>query len=285
MLKVRGEAPGLDGCPTERPAQEGQRIRMRTAVAAVATCGLALAFAALPGQSVEAAEDFDMASWTLEADCSLCHAGEVASFGSAEMAQAAQAQAAQAADAPAAQKGQAQDAAKGEKPQAGKNVQGAQASGEGSSPQKEKDAPADPAKDAAATDGLSVAQAGMIASIHPDQCTVCHSDTDALTELHVNAKGTARQKSARLKNAVQNETCLACHGSYEELAKATADSTVLTDEQGRTGNPHDIPQVPGHDDPVACTSCHAVHKEYEPMRYCTGCHHEGGFECNTCHAV
>ena len=125
----------------------------------------------------------------------------------------------------------------------------------------------------------------MIASIHPDQCTVCHSDTDALTELHVNAKGTARQKSGRLKNAVQNETCLACHGSYEELAKATADSTVLTDEQGRTVNPHDIPQVPGHDDPVACTSCHAVHKEYEPMRYCTGCHHEGGFECNTCHAV
>lgn len=275
MLKVRGETPVFGECSTGCPAQKSRRC-LRTAALAVAACGLALAFAAMPGQQVEAAEDFDMASWTADADCSLCHANEVASFAPSEDAGAADA-------APARGQGKQEDVATGEKPQT--DTGKASASNKDASSQKDqKDVSGEPSKDAAAEES-GVAQTGMIASVHPDQCTVCHGDTDALTEVHVNAKGTTRQRSARLKNAVNNEACLACHGSYEELAEATADSIALTDERGRSVNPHDIPQVPGHDDPVACTSCHAVHKEYEPIRYCTGCHHEGGFECNTCHAV
>lgn len=123
------------------------------------------------------------------------------------------------------------------------------------------------------------------AASHPEKCLSCHGDAEALTTVHTSAKSMARQPSARVKNRIQNETCLGCHGSLESLAELTEDCTVLSDDKGRTVNPHAVPQVEGHDDPINCTSCHGMHKEKDPMSYCTGCHHEGGFECNTCHAV
>lgn len=164
---------------------------------------------------------------------------------------------------------------------------------------------ADSAEDATATTGFDMAswtsdsncetchsaeQASLSdetlpASHHSGDCTTCHKDLDDLTATHTAAQSSVRQPSAKFKGEMSNDLCFGCHGSYEELAEKTADSTALSDEQGRVVNPHAVPDVEGHETPLECTSCHQMHKTYEPMQYCEGCHHEGGFECGTCHEV
>lgn len=251
--------------------ERGRRRPRRAAFVAATALGLVCAAGcawlapgtgAAPARADEAAS-FDMATWTAEADCALCHAAEVATFAAADDGEGDGAgQAGEAADASAETKnaepdGKADDSSAAE--------------------------PADSADDGS-DDENSLARTGMIAQVHGFDCTVCH-DEDALTELHRSTTKTQRKASLKLKNAVSNETCLMCHDSYEALAEQTAESTYLTDDHGLTVNPHDVPAEEGHDDPIACTSCHSVHKEYEPIRYCYGCHHADVFECNTCHEV
>lgn len=262
MLKIWGRKTSVPGGKS--------RCIARGVTAAATVCCLALVFAVTPDRQVEAAEDFDMTTWTTDADCSLCHPDEAASLNSAEKASSEDASSSQPIRAVAENSSKVQD-------NSGDSISKKPAS-------SSVDAKSGSSEKTASAEGSHI-QTDMIASTHSLQCTDCHSDTDALTELHVNSKNTTRNNTARLKNPVENEVCLKCHGSYEELAEATKDSVALTDEDGKTVNPHDIPKVSGHDDPVACTSCHTAHKEYDPMRYCTSCHHENVFECNTCHAV
>ena len=70
------------------------------------------------------------------------------------------------------------------------------------------------------------------------------------------------------------------------LVAATAHSTVLTDENGTTVNPHDLPAVEDHAS-VGCIDCHKGHTddtlEASAMKACALCHHENVFECYTCH--
>lgn len=69
-------------------------------------------------------------------------------------------------------------------------------------------------------------------------------------------------------------------------ATATADVTVLTDENGTTVNPHDLPVNKSHDT-IVCATCHTMHDdaplEETAAEACTKCHHDNVYECFTCH--
>ena len=83
-------------------------------------------------------------------------------------------------------------------------------------------------------------------------------------------------------------TCLTdvCHGSYEALAEKTASSTILTDNDGTTVNPHDMPVNEDHET-IDCGSCHDMHASDDiaktAQKACQSCHHMGTYECYTCH--
>ena len=86
--------------------------------------------------------------------------------------------------------------------------------------------------------------------------------------------------------AIDEQACLACHGSYEELAAKTADSAVLTDAKGTVVNPHARPAGEGHAGQT-CADCHALHSG-EPVQetapeFCISCHHTNDYQCHTCH--
>lgn len=76
-------------------------------------------------------------------------------------------------------------------------------------------------------------------------CTTCHRPDQAI-------KGNAF--------VVPDDTvCMGCHGSYEELAKKTANLKVP--------NPHDSHH---YGSGLACTACHSEHQK--PQAYCSQCH-------------
>ena len=87
-------------------------------------------------------------------------------------------------------------------------------------------------------------------------------------------------------------TCLACHGSFDDLAEATADFTASS---GETTSPHRY--IP-HDDKEGipdCTECHMLHQipledvssvvKPDNVDWCyDSCHHAANLlPCSTCH--
>lgn len=116
-----------------------------------------------------------------------------------------------------------------------------------------------------------------------NSCDTCHTNIDELGAIHKETTKTKPGVIKRLETAVSNDTCLSCHGSFEELAEKTKDCTVLTDSVGTTVNPHAIPENGEHDVEPACTSCHGMHQDVDPQQYCGGCHHAGTYTCYTCH--
>ena len=134
-------------------------------------------------------------------------------------------------------------------------------------------------------------QTGFTGANHATQeCVSCHNDEQGLVAAHASRfdAEAAGRVVALTKSQVDPETCYTCHGSMEELAAATADSAVLTDKQGKTVNPHDLPE--GHFGAnVTCGSCHKMHSATETatsaQNSCIGCHHDSVYECGTCHAV
>ena len=133
---------------------------------------------------------------------------------------------------------------------------------------------------------------GYTGSIHASlACISCHDDEEALTEAHASEKYTAKKGDkvvALVHTDSDDEVCFACHGTMEELAETTADSTVLTDKNGTTVNPHDLPE--GHyGNMVTCGKCHKMHDtktiEESATNACLGCHHDNVYECGTCHSI
>lgn len=118
------------------------------------------------------------------------------------------------------------------------------------------------------------------------ECTVCHADEKGLTKGHKKAKEGVAEVKRLKKSEVDAQTCLTCH-KQDDLAKATADQDILTDEEGTTVNPHDLPDVTEHQG-VTCASCHYMHRDKTALEaapaVCDGCHHDGVYECFTCHA-
>lgn len=126
-------------------------------------------------------------------------------------------------------------------------------------------------------------EAGVAQAHAANSCEMCHANVDKLDKIH---KETTKAKPGvikRLETPVSNDTCLSCHGSFEELAEKTKDCTVLTDSAGTTVNPHAIPDNGEHDVEPACTNCHGMHQDIDPQQYCGGCHHADTYTCYTCH--
>ena len=120
-------------------------------------------------------------------------------------------------------------------------------------------------------------------------CVQCHTDEAVLSTEHADVKFGDKAATKATVVTVDPETCISCHGTMEEMAAKTADSTALTDDKGTTVNPHDVPSNEKHEEnPATCTDCHNNHSKDLPkdsMRYCAQCHHRGTFECGTCHEL
>lgn len=123
-------------------------------------------------------------------------------------------------------------------------------------------------------------------------CEPCHVQAEpTLTTIHASPTGAVPTKL--VKTEVPDTTCLTCHVSYAALAALTVNSTVLTDtgtsltENGvkKVVNPHLAPTLTqAHIDvKMGCKSCHGSHKTTSAIDYCVSCHHEGVWECKTCH--
>ena len=118
------------------------------------------------------------------------------------------------------------------------------------------------------------------------ECVDCHSDADALTAVHQKSRNLGKDAKRLRKTEVDTAACASCHNS-EDLAAATADLDVLTDAEGTTVNPHDLPQNDSHAS-VTCFSCHPAHVAEADtgkaaQKACLSCHHENVYTCNTCH--
>ena len=66
-------------------------------------------------------------------------------------------------------------------------------------------------------------------------CIACHAD-DTLIELHEEVTADSKLPKKLKETSVPSETCESCHDS-EALAETTADSTVLTDDEGNRRQP------------------------------------------------
>ena len=101
--------------------------------------------------------------------------------------------------------------------------------------------------------------------------------------------GAAAQGEAPEK--IEKSMCLACHGSFDDIAAATAEYKTA---EGAAVNPHRyVPHAEKKDVPE-CVECHTPHpiplesKEQvvrpKNLDWCYGCHHMRDFQtCKTCH--
>lgn len=120
-------------------------------------------------------------------------------------------------------------------------------------------------------------------------CIMCHDDGESLAAAH--EEYSVRQATrvvALVNTTVDEELCFSCHGDREALIAATADSTVLVDENGTQVNPHDLPAGDQHAS-ITCGSCHKMHNDLTTQQTaqntCLTCHHANVYECNTCHVA
>lgn len=139
----------------------------------------------------------------------------------------------------------------------------------------------------------SMDDAALLASKHSaNECVICH-ESGALSESHagVTSVPSEEQVSQIKKNTrslASQELCLSCHDSLEALAAKTAKSAELKDKHENIVNPHAIPANAEHDGNKVgeCYNCHKIHKASPAVNSnCTTCHHDGVFECGTCHEV
>lgn len=136
-------------------------------------------------------------------------------------------------------------------------------------------------------DSLTNAACEISASHGDLACASCHTDTSGLESAHAEVDMNDYQVPKKLKKTdVSKEACLSCH-DQAEVAAATADLTVLTDDNGLTVNPHELPGNSEHDK-LVCSKCHTMHEEATPDENaadaCASCHHAGVYECHTCHS-
>ena len=101
-------------------------------------------------------------------------------------------------------------------------------------------------------------------------CQACHPQTmsDLVHELVATVRENYFVPLRELK--IPQEECLACHGDYADLARAT---DHLKD------NPH-----ASHLDEEECFQRHKMHRKSPGMKYCVTCHHTGELVgCSECH--
>lgn len=239
----------------------------------VAATALALAGLALP--VAFAAE----ADWSMDGDCGACHVREAASCEAGAVAAGEAVGAAGSGDA----------VADADKVPAGKAAAGVGEASDDASATSGGKVPGN----ATATSGdeagkTAVEDATPLASAHAAlDCAACHNDEEALAGVHDGVTADDRMPKRLRKAKIDPEQlCQPCHGTLEELAQKTAESTALVDSAGTVVNPHDLPDVEDHAK-LDCLDCHSMHKDQSSadtaMNACNGCHHAGVFECGTCH--
>lgn len=137
----------------------------------------------------------------------------------------------------------------------------------------------------------TMGDAAMGACIHVQKtqatCVTCHADESGLSKVHEDATATDKMPKKLKATSVDAETCQAagCHDlSKDEMLALTADVVDLTDSQGTQVNPHDVMgRTEGHAE-ILCSDCHNMHtSEVKAADTCVACHHQGVYECNTCH--
>lgn len=139
-----------------------------------------------------------------------------------------------------------------------------------------------------ATEQASTTDSTCLASTHAAaaSCVVCHSDEAALTKEHEGATADGKMPKRLKRTDVTSDTCLSCHGDEAARIAATADTTVCTDSEGTTVNPHDLPAGEDHQN-IACRDCHAEHTQDSALELapeeCKSCHHSDVYQCHTCH--
>lgn len=132
----------------------------------------------------------------------------------------------------------------------------------------------------------STSDGSCLASMHADaDCTACHADAAQMEKAHEKATVEKAEEARMAKTSITSEDCVSCH-DVDEIKAATVEATVLTDENGTTVNPHDLPST--HlDDYITCVDCHSMHESADTgenaVAMCKGCHHKDVYECNTCH--
>ena len=107
-----------------------------------------------------------------------------------------------------------------------------------------------------------------------------------LAKQHEGASSDDRMPSRLKQTTVEASVCLSCH-DQDEIAAESSSCTALSDAQGTTVNPHELPETDTHGQ-IACTDCHSMHEEQTDLQgdakaYCMSCHHADVFECYTCH--
>lgn len=121
----------------------------------------------------------------------------------------------------------------------------------------------------------------LTATAHATQgidCLGCHEAAD-LEKYHDGV--TLDSPSPKLGSVnYLDKFCLKCHESYDALAAKTVGSTAFQAADGTYVNPHAT-----HQGQVACSECHSIHSDSNPINYCYGCHHSKKLECGTCHEI
>ncbi len=137
------------------------------------------------------------------------------------------------------------------------------------------------------TEAESATDAACDASQHADMtCIECHTDESQLATMH-EGKTTGDRMPMRLKKTtVDKSLCTPCH-DQATIAAASADCTVLTDVNGKTVNPHELPGDKSHAE-ITCSDCHEMHSDAterteDAQKLCRTCHHSDVYECYTCH--
>jgi hypothetical protein len=124
-----------------------------------------------------------------------------------------------------------------------------------------------------------------------DTCTTCHTDVSGMGTAHsgVTLADTTGDVHSLKKTKISEDACLSCH-ILDELIVATQASTVLTDSEGLTVNPHEVNSVynvGNSHSSLICSSCHKMHSdkpvEDNASQNCRSCHHQDVYECGTCH--
>lgn len=135
------------------------------------------------------------------------------------------------------------------------------------------------------SDSSCLAGLGSHASM---DCLTCHEYNSDLEKAHekVSVGDTPRKNLKRTE--VDESACVTCHDETG-LVEKTASATVLTDSKGTTVNPHALPENDGHAE-IACADCHKMHAggadaAQDATNKCLSCHHDGVFECGTCHSA
>lgn len=133
-----------------------------------------------------------------------------------------------------------------------------------------------------------------------DGCLTCHQVTDGVVpaEAWEAQEAGAAEKPAEsdVNEAAENPTesksaeAPAAEGTALAIpaysSSATAGIEYLTDANGTTVNPHDLPVNKSHAT-LTCATCHTMHDdttlEETAVKACIKCHHDNVYECFTCH--